>query len=118
MNSYIFRNIKDIGVLNGWENFVHNSRILFIVFINWTDIHKHLIQNAYKNAPNFKKPVNLDVNIQLQEVSNNFLELFEKKLFTDVIFKIGKKELNGHKSILACELFLNLALALPLNIYF
>jgi hypothetical protein len=118
MNRYIFRNIKDISVLNEWEDFIHKSSILlFHVFINWSVNHKYLIQDAYKNAPNFKKPVNMDVNIQLQEVSNNFLELFEKELFTDVIFKIGKKELKGHKSILACELFLNLALALPLNIF-
>jgi hypothetical protein len=99
MNRYIFRKIKEIvGVgLNKWRDFIRENPLLFpTVFINWSANHKDLIHDAYKNAPNSNKSLlgsNPNDHTPSQEVCKNFLELFEKELFTDVIFKIGKKEL-------------------------
>jgi hypothetical protein len=41
---------------------------------------------------------------EVQALGNDFFELFEKQLFTDVTFKLADGELKGHKAILSSKI--------------
>ncbi len=39
-----------------------------------------------------------------KNLSNDFSDLFERQLFTDVTFKLADGKLKGHKAILSCNI--------------
>lgn len=93
--SFMERNVREIIKTLDWDEFVNKHSFLF------NDLLKLWVQNnengSVKNE-SFEKPSVIE---HVENVLNNdFDDLYEKQLFTDISFKIQGNILKAHKSIL------------------